>query len=120
MLLRFRTRPDVLLGNAAPKGASSSPLGQPSVDSLLDPLSLAQIEIPSTRSGALPMQPVVGPEVVEQPCASFQLISSAPSGFVTRVVTCWRRYRCKMGRESGRREVRGCSQDEGRIGSEPK
>src|SRR5215208_3359361 len=41
---------------------------------------------------------------------SLQPISSASSGFVTLFVTCWIRYECKMGRESGCRDVRGCSQ----------
>src|SRR5215204_5045899 len=43
---------------AAPKGASSSPVGHPPVNSLLVSVGLAQLEIPTTRCGALLMQPV--------------------------------------------------------------
>src|SRR5215204_266834 len=65
---------------------------------------------PHARCGALLKQPVARHECSRAAIASFQLISSASSGFVTRVVTCWSRYRCKMGLESGRGDVRGCSQ----------
>ena len=45
-----------------PKGAGSSPVCHPPVDSLLVYVDLAQLEIPTTRCGALLMQPVVRQE----------------------------------------------------------